>query len=145
MEKKLKILAAGDIHNDLKLVEQLAERAEKENVDLVLLCGDLTYSERSTEGLIGPFLKKGKKVAIIPGNHETVATADFLASLYGITNLHGYSIQMNGIGLFGCGSANIGLFQLKESEIYDLLKKGLDLTEEDYNCRDYWILALIIQ
>lgn len=130
MEKKLRILAAGDIHGDLKLVEQLAERAEKENVDLVLLCGDLTYAERSTEGIIGPFLKKGKKVAIIPGNHETIATADFLASLYGITNLHGCSIQLGDVGLFGCGSANIGLFQLKESEIYELLKKGFEKVKE---------------
>ncbi len=126
MEKKFKILAAGDIHGDQRLAKQLAEHAEKENVDLVVLCGDLTYAETSTEGIIGPFLEKKKKVAIIPGNHETVATADFLASLYGITNLHGYSMVLGGIGLFGCGSANIGLFQLQEKEIYDLLKKGYD-------------------
>ncbi|MEK6808424.1 MAG: metallophosphoesterase, partial [Nanoarchaeota archaeon] len=118
VEKHLKILAAGDIHGDQSLVYKLAERAEKENVDLVVLCGDLTYHEQSTENIIGPFVKKKKKVLIIPGNHETLATADFLAELYGVKNIHGYSVKYSDVGLFGCGGANIGLFQLEEGEIY---------------------------
>ena len=76
----MKILAAGDIHGDMGLAKKLSEKAEKENVDLVILCGDLTYHEQSTANIIGPFLKVKKKVLIIPGNHETVATADFLAA-----------------------------------------------------------------
>ena len=121
----MKILAAGDIHGDTRLATALAKKAKKENVDLVVLCGDLTYAETSTSGLIGPFVKAKKKVVLIPGNHETIATADFLADLYDVTNLHGYSIKIGkDIGLFGCGSANIGITQLPEKEIYDLLKKG---------------------
>lgn len=121
---KMKILASGDIHGDTKLAEKLAEQAEKEKVDLVILCGDLTYAEMSTDNIVGPFRKRNQKVLLIPGNHETVATADFLAQLYGATNLHGYSIKVGDVGLFGCGGANIGLFQLDEKEIFDLLKKG---------------------
>ena len=122
--KKTKILAAGDIHGDTKLAEELAEKAEKENVDLVVLCGDLTYGETSTTNIIGPFVKKNKKVIIIPGNHETIATADFLAELYNITNLHGYYIKMKDVGLFGCGGANVGVFQLTEEEIFKSLEQG---------------------
>jgi len=125
-DKKLKILAAGDIHGDTGLAEKLAERAEKEHVDLVILCGDLTMMEQSTDNIIGPFKKRNEKVLLIPGNHETVATADFLAELYGVKNIHGYSVKYKDVGLFGCGGANIGLFQLDEKEIYDLLKKGFD-------------------
>ena len=119
-KSKLRILAAGDIHGDTSAAKKLADQAERENIDLVVLSGDLTYAESSTEGIIGPFVKKGKKVILIPGNHETVATADFLAELYGATNLHGYSIKYKGVGLFGCGGANIGLFQLGEDEIFEL-------------------------
>jgi Icc-related predicted phosphoesterase len=126
MEKKLRILASSDIHGDRRAAEQLAQQAERENVDLVVLCGDLTYEEESTEGIIGPFTKRNKKVLLIPGNHETVATADFLAEIYGVTNLHGYSVMYKGVGLFGCGGANIGLHQLSEPEILDLLKKGYE-------------------
>ena len=125
-KSKLKILASGDIHGDTGLAEKLAERAKKENVDLVILCGDLTMGETSTSNLIGPFVKRKKKVILIPGNHETVATADFLAELYGAKNLHGYSVKYKDVGLFGCGGANIGLFQLREKEIFNLLKKGFD-------------------
>lgn len=122
----MKILAAGDIHGDTKKAYDLAKRAEQEKVDLVILCGDLTMAERSTENIVGPFIKRNKKVLLIPGNHETVATADFLAELYNATNLHGYSVKHKDIGLFGCGSANIGLFKLNEEEIFSLLKQGHD-------------------
>lgn len=124
--KKLKILAAGDIHGDIGLAEKLAERAKKEKVDLVVLCGDLTLAETSTSNIIGPFKKRNEKVLLIPGNHETVATADFLAELYGVKNIHGYSVKYGDVGIFGAGGANIGLFQMDEKEIYDLLKKGHD-------------------
>ncbi len=120
----MKILAAGCIHNSTSLIESLAKQAEDENVDLVVLCGDLTLGERSTENIIGPFVKRGKKVAIIPGNHETFATVDFLAKKYGIINLHGYSTQQGEVGLFGCGGANIGLFQLAEEDIFSTLYKA---------------------
>lgn len=123
----MKILAAADLHGDKKLAESLARQAEKEKVDVVVLCGDLIASEEDTTGIIGAFVKKKQKVILIPGNHETIATADFLAELYGATNLHGYSMQLGKqkeLGLFGCGLANIGQFGLKEQEIYDILKKG---------------------
>ena len=126
VNKKLKILAAGDIHGDTGLAEKLAERAEKEHCDLVILCGDLTMMDQSTDNIIGPFKKRKEEVLILPGNHETVATVDFLAELYGVKNIHGYSVKYGDVGIFGCGGANIGLFQLQEDKIYDLLKKGFD-------------------
>ncbi|MBI2580356.1 metallophosphoesterase [Candidatus Woesearchaeota archaeon] len=126
----MKILAAGCIHSNSTLIESLAEQAEKENVDLVVLCGDLTYGEQSTDNIIGPFVRKSKKVALVPGNHETVATAEFLAKKYGAVNLHGYHLKHENIdgtgtvGFFGCGGANIGLFQLPEDEIFYTLYKA---------------------
>lgn len=125
-EEKLKILAAGDLHGDTSLAEKLAERAQKEKCDLVILCGDLTMMEQSTDNIIGPFAKRKEKVLILPGNHETVATTDFLAELYGMKNIHGYSVKYKDVGIFGCGGANIGLFRLEEDEIYGLLKKGFE-------------------
>ena len=122
----MKILAFGDIHGDIKQAQKLAEKAENENVDLVIICGDITYGEMSVSGIVGPFAKKKKKVILIPGNHETIATADFLAELYGVKNIHGYSVKYGDVGIFGCGGANIGMFQLEEDEIYGLLKQGFD-------------------
>lgn len=125
----MRILSAGDIHGDIGLVKKLAEKAEKEKVDLVILAGDLTEGDEKTDNIIGPFLKKNKKVLIVPGNHESVATADFLARFYGIKNLHGYSVRIpdsknKEIGIFGCSGVNIGIHKISDKEAYDLLKKS---------------------
>ncbi len=120
----MKILAIGDLHGDITKARSLAEKAEKEQVDLVVFSGDITHHELSIENLVGPFSKLKKPVLLIPGNHETLATANTLAEIYGATNIHGYSYKLKDLGLFGCGSANIGLFQLSEEEIFQTLKKG---------------------
>jgi len=126
MKKKLKILAAGDIHGDSRLADALAKQAEKENVDLVILAGDLTMADQPPKGIISPFTRKNKKVLLIPGNHDSFATADFLAELYGVKNIHGYSVKYEDVGIFGCSAVNIGMHQMSESEIFNLLKKGFD-------------------
>jgi Icc-related predicted phosphoesterase len=123
--QKTKILAAGDFHSDRNIAQKLALVAEKEDVDLVILNGDIVEEDK-TEGIIGPFVAKNKKIIIIPGNHESIATADFLAELYKITNLHSYYIKFRDVGFFGCGGADIGLTQLTEDEIYETLKKSFE-------------------
>lgn len=124
----MKILAAGDIHGDTKLAKTLAERAVKEKVDYVIICGDITYGDMSTEHLIKPFVERNLKVFIIPGNHESIATTGFLSELYGIKNLHGYAIKSNDVGIFGAGGAtNVGPAPLiNEKEMFALLNQGHD-------------------
>ncbi|MEA3429895.1 MAG: metallophosphoesterase [Nanoarchaeota archaeon] len=128
----MKILASGDIHGDSNLAKKLAKRAEEENVDLVILCGDLTHFDSSTKNIIGPFKKVGKKVLIIPGNHESVATADFLAQVYDVKNIHGYSVVYEDVGIFGAGGAtNVGpAAPISEPEMFQLLKKGHNYLKE---------------
>ncbi len=130
----MKILAAGDLHGDINAAKVLAKKAEKEKANLVVLSGDLTMGERSTKGLLKPFVEKGQKVVLIPGNHETIATTEFLAKVYSAINLHGYSISVEDVGLFGCGGANVGVVGIStpmtDSEIYGLLKKGFEQIKE---------------
>jgi len=121
---KTKILAVGDIHGDTGLVKKLAQRAKKENVDLVILAGDLTFLESSIDNLIGPFVKAKKQVLLIPGNHESFATADLLAQMYPITkNIHGYSFQKGDLGIFGAGGGN-AINITPDKDIFNALKKG---------------------
>ncbi|MBS3091212.1 metallophosphoesterase family protein [Candidatus Pacearchaeota archaeon] len=121
--KKLRILAAGDVHGDSRITKKLAEKAEKENVDLVILCGDLTgWTE--TKEVIKPFKDKNKKVLIIPGNHDSFATVDFLATLYGVKNIHGYSAKYEDVGIFGAGGADLGLSAESEDEMFKTLKQA---------------------
>lgn len=119
----MRILGAADFHGDLGLAKKLAKKAEKEKVDLVILCGDL-IEEGSTENIVKPFIQKHKKVLLISGNHESLATADFLATLNDAKHLHGYSVRYEDIGIFGCGSANCGPHSISENEILKTLKEG---------------------
>jgi len=124
IRKKTKIMAIGDIHGDTGLVKKLAEKAKKEHVDLVILAGDLTIAEQSTKNIIGPFAKIKKPVLLLHGNHESLATANFLADLYSPStkNLHGYSFTKDDIGIFGAGGAIE--FNISEKELLKTLERG---------------------
>jgi len=123
MTKKLKILAASDIHGDSRIAKKLASKAEKEKVDLVVLCGDIT-GWVETKNIIKPFKDKNQRVLIIPGNHDSFATTDFLAELYGVKNIHGYSVKYENIGFFGAGGADIGPGTISEKELFKTIEKA---------------------
>ena len=126
----MKIFATSDVHGDTRWIEQLAQKAEKEKVDLVLLCGDLTLDETMTENIVGPFKKRNLKVALIPGNHESAATTQFLGELYNVYNLHGYSIKIGDVGFFGAGHANVGPHMIDDKELFGLLKRGFNYIKD---------------
>jgi Icc-related predicted phosphoesterase len=126
---KTRILAVGDIHGDSGLVKRLAQKARKENIDLIILAGDLTLAEMSTKNIVGPFIKEGKTVLLLHGNHESLSTAELLSKKYPNTkNLHEYSFKSDDLGIFGAGGA-IG-FNTNEKEIFNALKKGNDYLKD---------------
>lgn len=115
----MKILAASDVHADAKATERLARTAKKEKVDLVILAGDLSIFGNGLEGLLKPFAEVNKKVAIIPGNHESEADLFMLKKRYPdiVYDLHSYAFRIGDVGFFGCGLANIGPNELSETDI----------------------------
>ena len=129
----MKILAIGDLHGDSNQAKKLSEKAEKEKVDLVVITGDIT-GLIDTKDIIKPFKDKEKKVLIIPGNWDSFATTDFLASFYGVKNIHGYSVRYGNIGFFGAGGADgPGPGNISEAELMKTLErahKGLNGIEK---------------
>ncbi|HLC58814.1 MAG TPA: metallophosphoesterase [Candidatus Nanoarchaeia archaeon] len=123
MDKKFKILAASDLHGDSNQALRLAEKAEKENVDLVVLCGDLS-SPLQTKGIIKSFKDKGKRVVFVTGNHDGLVLGNFWAELYQVKHLHAKSTIYYDVGLFGISGANIGLDAWHEDEAVEILKNG---------------------
>ncbi|MBD3246994.1 hypothetical protein GF378_00030 [Candidatus Pacearchaeota archaeon] len=126
-----KILAAGDIHGNSGLSKKLAEKAKKENVDLVILAGDITSFDQETENLIRPFKKLKKPVLLLHGNHESFSTVDFLSEVYSpeAKNLHGYSfLTKDKVGVFGAGGADFGFSPsftpMSEKDFFKTLKKA---------------------
>jgi len=123
-KKKFKILAAGDFHGDSKVTKQLAEKALKEKVDLVILTGDIT-SPVETKDLLKPFIERGEKVVFVPGNWDSSETINFLSQLYGIKNLGDHYVKYDDVGIFGIGSPDWQL-ELNEERTYEKLKKDFD-------------------
>ncbi|MDD5417491.1 MAG: metallophosphoesterase [Candidatus Nanoarchaeia archaeon] len=119
-----KILAASDIHGDRKAIERIVKRAGENKVDVVVLCGDILLSDFDADNMVGLLADNGIETLIIPGNHETDATVEFLSALYKplIKNIHCKTHVKNDVGFFGCGGANIGLFQLDDAYTKNKLK-----------------------
>ena len=122
--KKFRILAAGDFHGDSSAAKKLAEKAYKENVDLVVLTGDIT-GIIETNNLLKPFIEKGKKVVFVPGNWDSSETANFLTKLYGVENIGNHYVKSGNVGIFGIGSPDWQL-NLNEKKTFDKLKKDFD-------------------
>ncbi len=122
----MKILAASDIHGDVNAVKRLAKKAKSESADLVILAGDLSIFGGGLEGLLKPFKDVDKKVAIIPGNHDSEADIFMLKQRYPevIYDLHNYAFKVSDIGFFGCGLANIGPNELTEREIKNRIESS---------------------
>jgi len=122
--KKFRILAASDFHGDSKVTKKLAEIAEKENVDLVILAGDIT-GVNETDNIIKPFKERNKKVVFVPGNWESSETADFLSKLYGIKNIGEHYVIYNDVGIFGVGSPDWQM-NLNETKTFSKLKSEFE-------------------
>ena len=124
----MKILAIADTHGDSNLVKQVAKLAEEENVDLIIMAGDLTWFNENKEGLVGP-LAKNKEVLMIHGNHESISTIKIFEKVYkNATNIHKKNVIKNNVGIFGSGTTDWG-FEEDEKIVYDELKtahKGLE-------------------
>jgi len=123
-KKSLKILAAGDFHGDARAAEKLAEKAEKQHVDLVILSGDI-HGHETTKGMIYPFQKRGQKVVFLPGNWDTTLEANSMRDMYGIKNIDGYHVNYNGVDIVGIGSPDWRL-NLDEKKTLDKLVKIFD-------------------
>ena len=63
-------------------MKRLAKMAKDEKVDIIILPGDLTLLEHSTKKFNWAIYQRKQKVLIMPGNHETMVTIDFLTQVY---------------------------------------------------------------
>jgi uncharacterized protein len=120
----MKILAISDTHGDRSFMEEMAVKGAKEKVDLVILAGDILDMDQHTPGLLQPFKDKGLEIAVLPGNHEGMAEIHSWVENYDAKNLHGYSLKVGDVGIFGCGYADIGTHQLNDEQFFNTLKQA---------------------
>ena len=86
----MKILIFSDIHGDLHRLQELANTP----ADKYIVAGDLvTWSRGLTD--CGRILEPlGKKVWVLPGNHESSEHTERFCQQFGLQSFHGNVFQM---------------------------------------------------
>jgi Icc-related predicted phosphoesterase len=120
----VKILAAGDLHGDYKLAKDLARKASENNVDLVILAGDLQGVFEGDERILNPFIKEGKKVLFVPGNWDSEREHQKLREKG--RSIHNYYVNYDGVGISGIGCGYMK-FSLDEKDFLEIKKQFLKM------------------
>lgn len=101
----MKFLAFVDLHSHLKNRKALVERAKKKDIDFVICCGDISEFGRGLREVLEAFNRIGKKIYVIPGNHEEGLKGwnELLAEYPHWENLHRQAILREGYLFLGYG------------------------------------------
>lgn len=97
-------MITSDFHGDGDSAKRIAEEAFKENVDLILLAGDLLGFDEPNKKVLEPFEAFKEKVFFVPGNwdfSEDIPSCEFSAN-----NLDRKYCVCGDIGIVGLGSPN---------------------------------------
>lgn len=132
----MKILYIADIHGAIDSVQKAKKFIESNNIDLVIILGDLPgygvfrnreLSIKEAKSILDSF--QNLKILAIPGNCDPPEILDLFNELE--INLHERYRDINGVRIIGFGGSNITpfntSFEMTEEEIYTRLKKLMDL------------------
>jgi len=98
----MKLLIFSDIHADYPALEQLMAM----QADFYFAAGDLVNWARGLER-VGPILaRRGERVYVMPGNHESAGDIAGLCADFGLHDFHGLSLELNGYQIAGLGYSN---------------------------------------
>jgi len=117
----MKILAFTDIHGNEKLIDNIIDKTKKENPDILVCCGDLSYFGDNITNIAKRLNELSKPILMIPGNHETEDQIKRLGKKYtNIINLHKGLFEFNNHLFFGYGG---GGFATRDKEFETLTKR----------------------
>jgi uncharacterized protein len=95
----MKLLVFSDIHGDYHALERLMEV----DADHYVAAGDLTSWGRGLERCGDIMQRRGERVHVLPGNHESAELTGALCAKFGLRHFHGQSFQSEGLHVAGLG------------------------------------------
>ncbi len=98
----MKILIFSDIHSDLKRLGELMET----EADYYFAAGDMVSWARGLDAAGQILARRGEKVFVLPGNHESEADIEGLCKRHKLNNFHGRSMEVAGHHIAGLGYSN---------------------------------------
>ncbi len=113
----LKFLVASDFHSNDKITKNIEKKVKLDEIDFVLLVGDLSDKPNDFGTLLKPF--KNKKVIMVPGNHESKAKVKILEEHYKVHMLGNKPVHINeNLVLFGTNYMSIGRAGVPEDFVF---------------------------
>jgi uncharacterized protein len=94
-----RVLIFSDIHNDsLALDRLLASEA-----DAYFAAGDLVTWARGFNKMGELLRRRGERVYVLPGNHESAGDIERFCGNFGFVNFHGKTLDLGGLRIAGLG------------------------------------------
>ncbi len=113
----VKILAAGDIHGSKTIADKLSHKALKNEVDLVILAGDIFgVLKNEDSSLLNSFKKNNQKVFFVNGNWDSLEETNKLIKHSYAKSLEDSYYVYDGVGITGVGNADWRM-KLEESDL----------------------------
>ena len=100
----MKFLTFTDVHEDHEKLQELVQRASEPDIDFVICAGDISTFGNGLKNVLGNFNKLGKKMYVIPGNHEeNLELEKILQEFPNCVYLHQQAIKIDDYILLGYG------------------------------------------
>lgn len=123
----MKILVFSDIHNDLRALGRLM----KIEADYYFAAGDLVSWSRGLDAAGEMLSKRGERVHVLPGNHESAEAIERMCDRWGLTAFHGRVIEAGGYRIGGLGYSSPTPFntpgEYTETELAERLSRFAEL------------------
>lgn len=130
--RKVRFLATGDFHSDLRMVEYIRQYVKDLNlIDFVLFVGDLSDRKDDFKKLLEIF--DGKKIFMVPGNHESSKQLEVLREKYGVHIVGNSPVLLDdeaSVAIFGSNYVPIGPFGVSEEGIFHNLIENFKAVED---------------
>ncbi len=113
---KVRFLATSDWHSNLDFPKNISKYVNLDEIDFIIFTGDLSDKSDDFTKLLKPF--KGKRIFMVPGNHETKKKIHSLKEHYNIHMVGNSPIIVNSdLAIFGSNYLAIGPNQTPDDEV----------------------------
>ena len=118
----MKLLVFSDIHGDTAALERLMER----EADHYIAAGDLTSWGRGLDRCGEILRRRGHRVWVLPGNHESEQQIAEFCARFGLREFHGRTFEEDGWRVAGLGYSNPTPFHTPGEYSEDELARRLE-------------------
>lgn len=118
----MRLLIFSDLHGDLRALERLLDI----EADCYISAGDLVSWARGLERCAGALQRRGERVYLLPGNHESAGLVAGFCAQFGFHDFHGKILRAGAYHVAGLGYSSPTPFgtpgEYSEAELAERLK-----------------------